>query len=518
MSSASASASASGRLCRAPKRKPLRRRGNLVVTTSAPWTTDDDSTKLWRRRGCAVHASPPSSSSYDDWGDARTTTSGREDWARRDGEDDFFFFDDERAEERTPFDDDDDFDFDADGDDVGGGKRRRARQRDRRYRWDGRRSRSREGSGYDASVNVLRLAYEALTSISAAFTKSLDVLLPSSVPMYVIRLIVAAGWCTFILASASRLVYGVVVIGAVLSLAVALGSNNGETSKRSSAWAYEYATDSSASGRRRREDFDELRRARMREERRRRGDAYDASDVFFEDGDSEEDVPTFTFDSRAFERGAEVFSETIASVRTNEAFRAAEDVTKEVRLWGDEALDEFKNAFNLNAGDYDFDFDADVADVEFKAPSSVKRERVETKEREDRASNVVEIIDVDALETRDASEVGQERAKRSPHVSFDDWLDTSAAPKDDERDARSTAQRDEPFSARASYGNQSSSAFRDAFADGFDVASAPTTARNWWNQFISGEFNGDFQADLIDVSFVNDAEEGREEEGDDDGA
>ena len=66
------------------------------------------------------------------------------------------------------------------------------------------------------------------------------------------------------------------------------------------------------------------------------------------------------------------------------------------------------------------------------------------------------------------------------------------------------------------FGSQSSSAFRDAFADGFDVASAPTTARNWWNQFISGEFNGDFQADLIDVSFANDEEEGREEEGDDD--
>ena len=65
---------------------------------------------------------------------------------------------------------------------------------------------------------------------------------------------------------------------------------------------------------------------------------------------------------------------------------------------------------------------------------------------------------------------------------------------------------------------QSSSSFRDAFADGFDVVSAPTTARNWWNQFISGEFNGDFQADLIDVSFANDEEEGREEEGDDDGA
>lgn len=462
----------------------------------------------------------PSSSSYDDWGDARATTSGREDWARRDGEDDFFFFDDERGEEartRTLFDDDDDFDFD--GDET---RRNHARQRDGRYRGDGRRSRSRsrsrEGSGYDASVNVLRLAYEALTSISAAFTKSLDVLLPSSVPMYVIRLIVAAGWCTFILASASRLVYGVVVIGAVLSLAVALGSNNGETSKRSSAWAYEYATDSSASGRRRREDFDELRRARMREERRRRGDAYDASDdVFFENGDAEEDVPTFTFDSRAFERGAEVFSETIASVRTNEAFRAAEDVTKEVRLWGDEALDEFKNAFNLNAGDYDFDFDDDVADVEFKAPSSVKRERVETKEREDRSSNVVEIIDVDALETRDASEVERERAERSPHVSFDDWLDTSSAPRDDERDARSTAPRDEPFTARSSsFGSQSSSAFRDAFADGFDVASAPTTARNWWNQFISGEFNGDFQADLIDVSFANDEEEGREEEENDD--
>jgi hypothetical protein len=466
---------------------------------------------------------PSSSSSYDDWGDARATTSGREDWARRDGEDDFFFFDDARGEEartRTLFDDDFDFDFDFDGDET----RRRARQRDGSYRGDGRRSRSRsrsrsrEGSGYDASVNVLRLAYEALTSISAAFTKSLDVLLPSSVPMYVIRLIVAAGWCTFILASASRLVYGVVVIGAVLSLAVALGSNNGETSKRSSAWAYEYATDSSASGRRRREDFDELRRARMREERRRRGDAYDASDdVFVENGDAEEDVPTFTFDSRAFERGAEVFSETIASVRTNEAFRAAEDVTKEVRLWGDEALDEFKNAFNLNAGDYDFDFDDDVADVEFKAPSSVKRERVQTKEREDRSSNVVEIIDVDALETRHASEVERERAERSPHVSFDDWLDTSSAPRDDERDARSTAPRDEPFTARSSsFGSQSSSAFRDAFADGFDVASAPTTARNWWNQFISGEFNGDFQADLIDVSFANDGEEGREEEGNDD--
>ena len=205
------------------------------------------------------------------------------------------------------------------------------------------------------SANILKLAYVALTNVSEAFTRALDVLLPRSVPMYVIRFIVACGWGAFALLSASRLIYGVVVIGAVLCLAVALGNDDGADAKGRAAGMYEYATDSTPRGRRRREDFDERRRAAARERKRRSAD-FEYEDIY---GDGAFDA----FDAKAFERGAEVFSEAFGDrLKAKEAFRAAQDVTVEVRQWGDEALDEFKKAFNLNAGD--FDFEDDVAEVD----------------------------------------------------------------------------------------------------------------------------------------------------------
>ena len=119
----------------------------------------------------------------------------------------------------------------------------------------------------------MKLAYKALTGVSEAFTRALDVVLPRWVPMYVIRLVVACGWGAFALASATRLIYGVVVVGAVLCLFVALGNDAGDGGRERAAGIYEYATDSSARGRRRREDFDERRRAaaRARKSARARG-------------------------------------------------------------------------------------------------------------------------------------------------------------------------------------------------------------------------------------------------------
>ena len=181
--------------------------------------------------------------------------------------------------------------------------------------------------------------------------------------MYVIRLVVACGWGAFALAPA-RLIYGVVVVGAVLCLFVALGSDAGDGGRERAAGIYEYATDSSARGRRRREDFDERRRAAARarksasarnRRRRRHGDYGDDERVAYvgDDADDAYDdarAPTFDFDARAFERGAEAFNETFGNSSRGAARRRSERraLTVEVRQFGDEALREFKRAFSLN--------------------------------------------------------------------------------------------------------------------------------------------------------------------------
>ena len=126
--------------------------------------------------------------------------------------------------------------------------RGRGRGRGRRRRVDARRERRGSGDGFEASANVVKLAYKALTGVSEAFTRALDVVLPRWVPMYVIRLVVACGWGAFALASATRLIYGVVVVGAVLCLFVALGNDAGDGGRERAAGIYEYATGSSPRG------------------------------------------------------------------------------------------------------------------------------------------------------------------------------------------------------------------------------------------------------------------------------
>ena len=265
----------------------------------------------------------------------------------------------------------------------------------------------RSGSGFEMSANILKLAYVALTNVSEAFTRALDVLLPRSVPMYVIRFIVACGWGAFALLSASRLIYGVVVIGAVLCLAVALGNDDGADAKGRAAGMYEYATDSTARGRRRREDFDERRRAAARE-RKRRSANFEYDDVY---GDGAFDAFD-AFDAKAFERGAEAFSEAFGNrSKAKEAFRAAQDVTVEVRQWGDEALDEFKKAFNLNAGD--FDFEDDVAEVD----SSRARASYRAPSSEDEGGGLVRIIDVDAL-TKDVEDSHDDARRQKSRINL----------------------------------------------------------------------------------------------------
>ena len=416
--------------------------------------------------------------------------------------------------------------------------RGRGRGRGRGRRVDARRERRGSGDGFEASANVVKLAYKALTGVSEAFTRALDVVLPRWVPMYVIRLVVACGWGAFALASATRLIYGVVVVGAVLCLFVALGNDAGDGGRERAAGIYEYATDSSARGRRRREDFDERRRAAARARKSARahgidggayGDYGDDERVAYvgDDADDAYDdarAPTFDFDARAFERGAEAFNETFgnSSEGAREAFRAARDVTVEVRQFGDEALREFKRAFSLNGGDFDFDGDDVEGDdgddgvvaVEFPASSR----------DEDGGSAVVQIIDVDALSTRDS--VDEDAMSRDVDVSFDEWIGTPsssaatrAEPASSSRDAappsRDASRRDDvrEFDEREGPdADEFANAFRDAFSnDAFSNGASSRTrtgaSRNWLDEFISGKFRGAFQEDLIDVDFVADDDE-----------
>ena len=427
---------------------------------------------------------------------------------------------------------------DEDEDEDEEASRGRGRGRGRRRRVDARRERRGSGDGFEASANVVKLAYKALTGVSEAFTRALDVVLPRWVPMYVIRLVVACGWGAFALASATRLIYGVVVVGAVLCLFVALGNDAGDGGRERAAGIYEYATDSSARGRRRREDFDERRRAaaRARKSARARGidggaygDYGDDERVAY-DGDDADDAfddaraPTFDFDARAFERGAEAFNETFgnSSEGAREAFRAARDVTVEVRQFGDEALREFKRAFSVNGGDFDFDGDdvegddGDDGVVAVEFPSSSRDE--------DGGSAVVQIIDVDALSTRDS--VDEDAMSRDVDVSFDEWIGTPsssaathAEPGSSSRDAappsRDASRRDDvrEFDEREGPdADEFANAFRDAFSnDTFSNGASSRTrtgaSRNWLDEFISGKFRGAFQEDLIDVDFVADDDE-----------
>ena len=373
-------------------------------------------------------------------------------------------------------------------------------------------------SGYEASVNVLKLAYDALAGVSEAFTRALDVLLPSSVPMYAIRAVVACGWGAFVLLSATRLIYGVVVVGSVLVLAAALGNyRDDDAGERRGAGMFEYATDSSARGRRRREDFDDRRRAAARERKRAEAEEREMYDEYDDDErapwETDADV-AFDFDSRA----AEALGET---------FRAAQDVTEEVRQWGEEAMDEFKKAFNLNAGD--FDFDDDVAEVDFSrtryANVETERERVvvvdvvDAPPSREESRNIVQIIDIDPLDAKSVrKDLESPSASRQgeAELSFEDWLGGDAGSKRREADftaSEPTPPRGAPSRAREDDEDDTfGEAFRDAFeggSGGFGTRTRTGAARNWLNEFVSGKFYGAFQEDLIDVRF----DDGDEDDG-----
>ena len=411
---------------------------------------------------------------------------------------------------------------DEDASAEGGADDARTRRETRGARRRGRAGRraTRARSGYDASVNVLKLAYDALAGVSEAFTRALDVLLPSSVPMAAIRALVACGWGAFVLLSATRLIYGVVVVGSVLVLASALGNyRDDDANARRGAGMFEYATDSSARGRRRREDFDDRRRAAARERRRAEADERDRYDDD-DDDDDDERAPwetdaaiPFDFDSRT----AEALGDT---------FRAAQDVTEEVRQWGEEAMDEFKRAFNLNAGD--FDFDDDVADVDF---SRARYANVEAEERLvvvdvvdapsplKESPNSVQIIDVDAINAsglRSESESASASRQSEAELSFDDWLGGDGGSVRRESDftaSESPPPRDAPSREREDDDDLSfGEGFRDAFEGAFGGIGARTrtgAARNWLNEFVSGKFYGAFQEDLIDVRFEDVDEDDR---------
>lgn len=403
------------------------------------------------------------------------------------------------------------------GDEDAPGRRGRefedARETRRRAR-SGRRT-TRGRSGYDASVNVLKLAYDALAGVSEAFTRALDVLLPSSVPLYAIRALVACGWGAFVLISATRLIYGVVVVGSVLVLAAALGNyRDDDAGARRGAGMFEYATDSSARERRRREDFDDRRRAAARE--RKRAEAEEREQ--YDDNDDDERAPwetdaavAFDFDSRATEA-------------LGETFRAAQDVTEEVRQWGEEAMDEFKKAFNLNAGD--FDFDDDVAEVDFSRTryTNVKAEErvvvvdvVNAPPPRKESPNIVQIIDVDALNAKSLRtdfESASASRQSEAELSFEDWIDGDVGSERREADftaSETTPPRGAPSRAREDNEDEAfGEAFRDAFEGalgGFGTRTRTGAARNWLNEFISGKFYGAFQEDLIDVRYDDDDEE-----------
>ena len=504
------------------------RSGRGTVATTTTTTTMATMGPRRGRRGACGRASRPNASSFGEayatWDDAyedapprRRRGAGRGERLRDDA-------DAEECEEEE---------YDAS---PSTSSSRRGRRGDAR-----RRERGRNGDGFEASADVVKLAYKALTGVSEAFTRALDVVLPRWVPMYVIQLVVACGWGAFALASATRLILGVVVVGAVLCLFVALGNDAGDGGgrERRAAGMYEYATDSSARGRRRRADFDERRReaARARKSERARaresayGDeeyadvdargAYDANDAY---DAYDARAPSFEFDARAFERGAEAFNETFgnSTESAREAFRAARDVTVEVRQLGDEALQEFKRAFNLNGGDYEFDFDdvagggdadADVVAVEF--PGSARDEDAGSA-----GAAIVQIIDVDALSTRDSVDE-DDATPRDVDVSFEEWIGTTSASARSTAKPTSTFSRDDAPPPRDASSRREdereamddvddvdddefANAFRGAFRNGASARTRTGASRNWLDEFISGQFRGAFQEDLIDVDFVDD--------------
>ena len=153
---------------------------------------------------------------------------------------------------------------------------------------------------------------------------------------------------------------------------------------------------------------------------------------------------------------------------------------------------------------------------------------------EDGGSAVVQIIDVDALSTRDS--VDEDAMSRDVDVSFDEWIGTPsssaathAEPGSSSRDAappsRDASRRDDvrEFDEREGPdADEFANAFRDAFSndafsndafsnDAFSNGASSRTrtgaSRNWLDEFISGKFRGAFQEDLIDVDFVADDDE-----------
>lgn len=472
MPRASTSASASS----APSMVMRRHNGALRRRRDDAWRTRFDDARAHERAGRLVmtrmraHARARSQvSGWDDDGSGFEDDwrAARRDDARASGE--FFFVNDEDED----VDEDDDYD-------EGRGRRRQRRQR--RQRRD----------GYEATTSVVGYALKALQSVSSALTRALDAALPSAVPMYIIQSLVVGFWGMFALLSATRLIYAVVVIGAVLLLAVALGGDNSTPRSRDGRsekqpGMYDYATDSSSRGRRRREDFDERRRARARERKRRVEDFGEEDDGAFVDAD-------FAFDPVApFERGAEVLNETFANAKQNEAFRTALDVTEEVRAWGGETIDEFRKAFNLSLGDDDDDMDEVVAQVDFEP-----RRAASTKQRQ-RSLELVQIIDIDPT------------GGSPPSVSFDEWLETDESDGASERQNTATTAGDDndddlfanTYDAREP--RESSRRRKSPKSKPFPGSTTTRTqtgaSRNWFNEFISGQFYGAFQEDLIDVQF-----------------
>ena len=243
----------------------------------------------------------------------------------------------------------------------------------------------------------MKLAYKALTGVSEAFTRALDVVLPRWVPMYVIRLVVACGWGAFALASATRLISRGRRRGRRLVSLRGAGERRGRRRTRTRGGdirvrhRFERARASTTGGFRRETTrggsrAEERESARNRRRRRTYGDYGDDERVAYvgDDADDAYDdarAPTFDFDARAFERGAEAFNETFGnSSEGARGVQAARDVTVEVRQFGDEALREFKRAFSLNGGDFDFDGDDVEGDdgddgvvaVEFRRPRETK--------------------------------------------------------------------------------------------------------------------------------------------------
>ena len=442
----------------APSLAMRRHNGGLRRRRDDAWRTTVNDVRAHARLRSQVSGWDDDGSGFeDDW-----RAAARRDEERASGE---FFFVHEEDEE----DEEDDYD---------GGRGHRRQRRQHRHRGQRR-------DGYDATTSVVGYALKALQSVSSALTRALDAALPSAVPMYIIQSLVVAFWGMFALLSATRLIYAVVVIGAVLLLAVALGGDNSTPRSRvgrseKQPGMYDYATDSSSRARRRREDFDERRRARARERKRRVEDYGEEDGGAFVDAD-------FAFDPVApFERGAEVLNETFASAKQNEAFRTALDVTEEVRAWGGETIDEFRKAFNLSLGDDD-DMDEVVAQVDFEP-----RRAASTKQRQ-RSLELVQIIDIDPT------------GGSPPSVSFDEWLETES---DRQNTAAGDNDADDELFANASDAREPRESPRrrtipksKSFPGSTTTRTQTGASRNWFNEFISGQFYGAFQEDLIDVQF-----------------